>query len=168
MNLQRHAAGRERGFTLIEVMVYVSMVFLVLGIAYQAMYKSMDASAGLRRNANDIVRAMRTGERWREDVRNATGPIRLEKTNDGETVLRVPQNYSEIAYRFTTNCVTRRSGKGEWLPVLDNVKNSDFIADQRNTVTGWRWEVELQTYRKALSRTRPLFTFIAVPANSAK
>jgi hypothetical protein len=170
MNLKRNnqLAACERAFTLIECLVYMSMVFLILGMAYMAMYRSMDASAGLRRNSNDIIRAMKTGERWRDDVRNATGPIRLEKIRGDETILHLPQGQDEIDYRFATNCVTRRSGKTDWQPVLENVKTSDFIADPRKTVTAWRWEVELQPYRKTITRTRPLFTFIAVPANGAK
>ena len=172
MNLKYHPMrhsqprGSDRGFTLIEALVYMSMLFLILGMAYTAMYRSMDTSAGLRRNANDIARAMNAGERWREDMRNATGPIRLEQTGQDETVLHVPEGREEIAYRFSTNSVSRRTGNGQWLPVLDRVKTSDFIADQRKTVTAWRWEVELQSYRKAIVRTRPLFTFIAVPGTN--
>jgi type II secretory pathway pseudopilin PulG len=159
---------RQRGWTLIECMVYISLLFIVLGLGYTAMYRSMDASQGLRRNANDITSAMRAGERWRDDVRNATGAIRVEKANE-ETILRLPQGHNEVSYRFATNSITRRTGQSDWLPVLEHVKNSSFAADQRKTVSAWRWEVELQTYRKSVARMRPLFTFIAVPAvNSAK
>src|SRR3954470_14151221 len=67
-----HPKAFRCGFTLIEMLVYMGMLFLILGMAYIAMYRSMDASAGLRRNANDITRALETGELWREDVRGAT------------------------------------------------------------------------------------------------
>jgi type II secretory pathway pseudopilin PulG len=169
MNLQRHNTSRcracnsPRGYTLIEVMVYISMLFLILGMGYAAMYRSMDTSRGLSRNANDIARAMKAGERWREDVRNAAASIRAETISPNETVFHIPQGHGEVDYRFTSNSVARRAAKGEWVPVLDSVKASDFIVDPRKTVTAWRWEVELLPYRKAIVRTRPLFTFIAVP-----
>jgi hypothetical protein len=41
------------------------------------------------------------------------------------------------------------------------VKNSKMEMDQRRQVTAWRWELELQSARKA-ARVRPLFTFEAV------
>lgn len=156
------------GYTLIEMLVYMSVAFLILGFAYAAMYKSMDASAGIRRNASDISNVLNAGEHWREDVRHATAPLRVEKISESEAILHIPQHNGEVAYRFTSNAVTRRSGGGDWTPVLEHVKDSDFAADQRQKSLAWRWEVELQPYRKAMTRMRPLFTFIAVPTPPAK
>ena len=158
----------DRGYTLIELLVYMSVAFLILALASAAMYTSMDASAGLRRNANDISSALSAGEHWREDVRRATAPLRVEKISEDETILHIPQHEGEAAYRFSSNIVARRSGGGNWTPVLEHVKNSGFEADQRQKALVWRWEVELQSYRKAMTRMRPLFTFIAVPTDSAK
>lgn len=157
-----------RGYTLIELLVYISVAFLILELGYAAMYKSMDASAGLRRNANDISSALSAGEHWRDDVRHATAPLRVEKIREDETVLHIPQHQGEVAYRFSANAVARRTGGGDWTPVLEHVKDSEFLADQRQKALAWRWEVELQSYRKAMTRMRPLFTFIAVPVDSAK
>lgn len=157
-----------RGYTLIEMLVYMSVAFLILGFAYAAMYKSMDASAGIRRNASDISSALSAGERWRDDVRHATAPLRVEKISEDETILHIPQYQGEAAYRFSSNEVARRSGGGDWTPVLEHVKDSDFVADQRQKTLAWRWEVELQSYRKAMTRMRPLFVFIAAPTPSAK
>jgi type II secretory pathway pseudopilin PulG len=153
------------GFTLVEVLIYMAMLFLILGLGYLAMYRSMDASSGLRRNTDDIRRAVDAGERWREDVRHATKPLRLEHATAGEIVLRIPEAHAEVAYRFSSGTVSRRIGNGEWTPVLDKVKTSAFIDDRRKNTTAWLWEVELQTYRKSLTRTRPLFTFIAAAPN---
>jgi type II secretory pathway pseudopilin PulG len=154
------------GFTLVEVLIYMAMLFLILGLGYLAMYRSMDASSGLRRNTDDIKRAVDAGERWREDVRHATNPLRLEHAAPGETILRISGAHAEVAYRFSSGTVSRRVGKGEWTPVLDIVKTSAFIDDRRTKATAWLWEVELQTYRKSLTRTRPLFTFIAAAPNN--
>jgi type II secretory pathway component PulJ len=174
MNLKHTATLRSsgvfavRGFTLIEMLVYMSLAFLVLGLASAAMYKSMDASAGLRRNSTDIARALSAGEQWRDDVRHAAAPPRLEKSGETEIIFHIPLSHSEVAYAFSSNAVIRRVGDGNWVPVLEHVKDSNFTEDQRQKVLAWRWEVELQSYRKAMTRTRPLFTFIAVPPHSAK
>jgi len=157
-----------RGYTLVELLVYISVAFLILGFAYAAMYKSMDASAGIRRNANDISAALNAGEQWREDVRHATAQLRVEKISENETILHIPQHQSEVAYRFSSNTVARRTGGADWVPILEHVEDSDFVTDQRQKALAWRWEVELQSYRKAMTRTRPLFTFIAVQTASAK
>lgn len=157
-----------RGYTLIEMLVYMGVAFLVLGLASAAMYRSMDASDGLRRNAGDISSTLSAGERWREDVRRANGPLRLEKIDENETVLHIPQKHGDVVYGLSSNAVTRQVAAGSRTPVLDHVKASDFVADQRGKVLAWRWEVELLPYRKAMTRTRPLFTFLAVPINPAK
>ena len=156
------------GYTLIEMLVYMSVAFLILAFASAAMYKSMDASAGIRRNADDISSVLNAGEHWREDVRHAAAPLRMEKVSEDESILHIPQRQGEVAYRFSSDAVMRKSGGGDWTPVLEHVKDSDFVADQRQKTLAWRWEVELQSYRKAMTRMRPLFTFIAVPTASAK
>src|SRR5207245_2560100 len=91
----RNLLRLSRGFTLIETLVYMSLLFVTLGIAFVAMYRSMDASAALRRNANDIVQALKAGEQWREDVRQVTGPVRSEQTAQGVT-FRLPRGQTEV------------------------------------------------------------------------
>ncbi len=161
----RSSHSRIDAFTLIEMLVYMGVMVIVLGIAYAATYRSMDASAALRRNANDISRALGAGERWRADMRNAKSPPQIE-TLGAETILHMPQPNGEIAYRFTSNSILRRVQPGPWAVILRDVQNSAMLADRRDNVTAWRWELELQTSRKAITRTRPLFTFISVPVKA--
>lgn len=153
-----------RAFTLIECLVYMAVLFIVIGVGYVAMYKSMDSSAGFRRNATDISQTLKAGEHWREDIRNASGPIHVENAGENQIVLHIPQPQAEVDYQFSSNNVSRRVVGRDWTPVLEHVKNSSFIADHRQTVACWRWEIELVTYSKSPSKTRPLFTFIAVPS----
>ncbi len=166
MKLRVSKRFQKRGaFTLIETLVYMSMLILVIALGYAAMYKSMDASTGLRRNAADITQALDAGERWREDVRNAAKPLRVEKISNDETLLHIPQANAEVVYRFASNNVSRRVGNAEWAPALEHVSNSTFAPDPRQQVTAWKWEIEMQPYRKSLTRLAPLFTFLAVPTN---
>lgn len=155
-----------RAYSLVEMLVYIAAAFVVLELAYAAMYRSMDAAKALRRNADDISRSLQAGERWRADVRGAIQPIRLEAAGE-ETIFHLPQAAAEeIDWRVAGNSVSRRTGNGSWSVFLDDVKNSNIILDSRGNVSAWRWELELQPHRKQIGRTRPLFTFIAAPAAS--
>ena len=65
----------QRGYLLIEALVYIAVVVTLLGVAYAAMYRCVDRSFALRRNADDITSALHAGERWRADVRAATSRV---------------------------------------------------------------------------------------------
>jgi type II secretory pathway component PulJ len=154
-------------FTLIELLVYMSMLFLVLGFAYMAADKSMDASVALRRDARDISRALQAGERWREDMRHATRPARLQQAAPDEALLQIPQPRGEVDYLVSTNGVCRRENGKPWVVLLDGIKNSNFTPDQRQNVAAWRWDLELRPNQKRIGRMRPLFTFIATTTHNS-
>jgi hypothetical protein len=134
---------------------------VILGLATALFYECWDKSIGLRRNADDIVRALRAGERWREDVRSATSPPWLE-TSENRLTLHLPHTAGEVKYQFTTNAVLRQAGTNAgWIDVLGRVKTCHVTLDQRQHVAAWRLELELPVYHKG-ARTRPLFSFEAV------
>jgi Tfp pilus assembly protein PilE len=141
----------RRGYTLIECVTYIAVLATVLMLAYPVFHRGAKGCADLRRNAEQIVQATRAGERWREDMRHATGPVRLE----GEA-LRIPQGGVEIVYSFDS--ATVRRGGAE---VLRGVKSSRMRSDQRQRVVAWRWEVELASVESP-PRMRPLFSFTTV------
>jgi hypothetical protein len=158
-------ASRNRssqGILLIECLVYMSALFVVLGVAYSVCFGFWDNAVGLRRNADDIAAALRIGERWRDDVRAASAPLRVEDSADGP-VLHIPRKNGEILYRFSGASISRRSNEtGPWITLLAKVKSSRMQEDKRRQVTAWRWEIELMARRKSV-RLHPLFTFEAVP-----
>ena len=55
---------------------------------------------------DDIGSALRAGERWRADVRNATGEITVEDSTNGE-VMRIPGPGEEVIYHFESGTVRR-------------------------------------------------------------
>src|SRR4029077_12950063 len=59
---------RQGGYLLTEALVYIGLLFVILGVGYLAMDRSIDNSVLLRRNADDIANALHAGERWRADV----------------------------------------------------------------------------------------------------
>lgn len=153
------------GYLLVEALVYIAVVFVLLGAGYAAMYRCIDSSLALRRNVDGITSALHAGERWRADVRSATNDVHLESLN-GEQFLRLAGPKGTVVYRYATNTVFRSVGGGPWTRLLSDVKASAMEADPRDYVTAWRWELELATRAQASvkpSRIRPLFTFIGVP-----
>ncbi len=153
----------ERAITLVECIIYIGVLALIMSLAYNAFYRYLDYSRSLRRNAEDIIRALKAGERWRADVRAASGPVRVEMENHAQA-LRIPQTNDEVIYLFTAAGdiwrLTQNAPLGQ--PLLENVKASNMMADPRSRLTVWRWEVELISRKRDL-RLRPLFTFEAVP-----
>jgi hypothetical protein len=160
----------ERGYLLTEALIYIGLLFVVLGVGYIALYRSIDNSVVLRRNADDIASALHAGERWRADVRSASRAIRLQNASE-EQVLHLEGGRNQVDYRFASGTLYRRLNSGTWVHLLENVRSCAMQADPRRNVTAWRWELELQPRTKAsvrASRVRPLFTFVAVPPNSSK
>jgi hypothetical protein len=153
---------RQQAYLMIEVLIYIGMVFLLLGIGYMAMYRCINNSVALRHNADDITTVLHAGEHWRADIRSSTGPPRIE-TSDWEQVIHLPGRDAETLYLYSHEAMFRRHGEGPWVQVLTNIKSSVITADESHATTSLRWELELASRGKP-HRIRPLFTFIAVPA----
>ncbi len=163
------ARSPERAFMMTECLVYIGLVFVVLGAGYLALDRCINNSVILNRNIDDIAAALHVGERWRSDIRAANQPVRVETNVNGQT-LHIVGPQGEVAYRFSTNIVFRRSGQGAWMIMLRNVKASDMHPDSGQRVAAWCWELELQRRSRATipaSKVRPLFTYFAVSGTDA-
>lgn len=160
------AFRREGAFTLVEVLVYMSVLTVVMGLAFSAFYQCQTNSAHLQRNAQQIARVIRAGEQWRKDIRQSTGV--LFQQQDGKPLVRLPSSTGEAAYLFNGSNVLRRlPGKENWVIFLERVKNSEMRVDQRKNISVCSWELELLP-AKANSRVKPLFSFMAVSGRNAK
>lgn len=157
---------RRAAYLMIEALVFIAVLFVVLGVGYAALYRCIDHSTVLRRNADDIARALQAGERWRADARACGQSIVAEDSAEGQIVhLQGPQG--QVDYRFADGSLYRRSGDHPWVRVLDRVRSSSMRSDLVLSVPACRWELELQPQARGsvkASRIRPLFTFLAVPA----
>jgi hypothetical protein len=161
---------RQHGYLLDEALVYISVVFVLLGVGYLAMYRCIDHSIALRRSADDIAAALRAGERWRADVRAATLPAQVQ-FGAPEQIVHLDGKRGPVDYRYSEGGVYRRLGEAPWVCLLSNVRESRMEAEARSKVTVWRWELELQPRSKGAvkaSRVRTLFTFLAVAQNSPR
>jgi type II secretory pathway component PulJ len=146
------------GFTLIECVVYVALLFLIIGLAFMTFYRTEQNHRNLSRNSDDILRVLRAGEQWREDVRRAAAPIRLGEAG-AENEIIIPQTNLTVKYLFRQESVWRQAGPLQ-TEALSSVAASKMEQDARQRVTAWRWEVELKG-RQRVARVKPLFTFMA-------
>lgn len=158
-NISR-ARGKS-GMLLLECMVYIFVFAILLGGATTAFYYCWDHSEALIYATDDIASALHAGERWRADVRAATGKITVESTATGE-VARIPQGARTISYRFESGEVRRQiSTSDQSILLVANVKAAQMEMDARGAVTAWRWELALLPRRKE-ARLPLMFTFEAV------
>ena len=152
----------QRGLTLTECLAYIAVLGILIAIGGSTVAKAWDKSRALSRNSQDIERAINAGERWRADIRAATGPVELASASNNRT-LRIPTQTGRIEYEFTgTNVCRRANEQAGWVTVLPTVKDSQMQRGTDPGVSSWQWELELQPSQKTV-RIRPLFTFTAVP-----
>lgn len=165
-NSSRSSPGGLSGFTLLECMVYVGVLFVIFSLAIAAFIRTSDNSRHLTENSAAILRALRAGEQWRADVRAATAAPRSEEIAQG-TRLHLPLTGGEVTYFFNTNSVWRAGAvPAATNLVLAGVKSSRMMGERRRGVTAWRWELELAAPQKT-ARVKPLFTFQAVAPGKA-
>lgn len=163
---------RAAGVLLIECLVYIAVFSILTGIGLAAFYLCWDHSKALVYATDDISAALRAGERWRSDVRHATGAISREplavsqgktdlETSAAGEVVRLPEADRTVVYRFEAGEVRRE------IPALHTselllarVTTSQMTTESRTGVTAWRWELELRV-RRSETQLPLLFTFEA-------
>jgi hypothetical protein len=154
---------RQSGILLTECLVYMAVFVILFGIATSAFFLCLEHTRGIVAATNNIENAQRAGERWRADIRRATGKIEVKTDADGETV-RIPETGKDILYHFAAGQLRREVTSPQYSEVLlPGVKNSGMTTDPRGIVTAWRWELELMPVHKESLPLR--FTFEAVPAS---
>jgi hypothetical protein len=152
-------ARRAAAFSLLECLVYVGLLFVILGLALMTFYRTEENNRNLSRNTEDILRTLRAGEQWRADVRQAVAPLQQRESGTGSE-LTIPHANGPVKYLWRQGSVWREEGARS-REVLSGVANSKMEKDPRRQVTVWRWEVELAG-RQRVARVKPLFTFSAV------
>jgi hypothetical protein len=160
MKLRPAGSTLRNGYLLIECLVYMSVFVVVLGLGIGAFYVCWDHSQALRSASDDITAALHAGERWRADIRQATGAVIGEAVPGGEQ-LRIPRGADEVIYTFNAGEVRRRMSAASFSELLlGKVKTSEMVREKCGPVTAWRWELELAARRKE-TRLPLAFTFEA-------
>jgi Tfp pilus assembly protein FimT len=159
MNIFPHRpVASPRGFTLLEALVYLAVLFVVVGSASMTCFECLHSATSIRHSADDVARALDIGERWRADIRGATGAVRVTSTAEGGEC-RVPLADGDVLYTFANGEIRRQASPAAPNELfLSNVKSSQMQSEDRGHVLAWRWELELKTKRRE-TQLRPLFTF---------
>ena len=154
------SARRRSGILLIECLVYIVVFAIVTGAGLAAFYCCWNHSRAMIYATDDIGSALRAGERWRADVRGATGKISVEATPAGE-LLRIPRGRDEIFYSYHEGALRRKLASANFSElVFAKVNASRMSSEMRGGVAAWRWELELAPRRPEM-RLPLLFTFEA-------
>ena len=141
-------AHAQSGVLLIECVVYIAIFAIVVGLGLATFFLFWDNSKALLYATDDIEAALRAGERWRADVRGATGNITVETTPQGK-YLRIPQGTNVILYGFSAGEIRRQLASSTFSEsLLPTVEASQMVMDRRGAVSAWRWELELKSRRK--------------------
>jgi hypothetical protein len=151
---------RHAGILLIECLVYLAVFTILTSIGFASFYLCWDHSAALVIATDDMGAALRAGERWRADVRAATGKISVQSTPEGE-LLRIPHGRNEIFYSYHGGAIRRKlASAGSAELVFAKVTSSQMQTETRDGVTAWRWELDLPL-RRSETQLPLLFTFEA-------
>lgn len=157
----RRGAKRCDAFLMIDCLLYIALLSVITGFAFAAFYKCMDIHRDLNRNATDIVRALKAGERWRSDIRESIAAPQFLKEGDF-AALEVPKSSGVVVYLFSNGSVWRQENlQAPWKEFLSGIKASRMERSPRERVVAWTWELELRS-RKQIVRMPPLFSFVAV------
>jgi Tfp pilus assembly protein FimT len=156
-----HSSARARsGISLIECMVYVAVLTILTAIALGVFYVCWNGFRAVISTTDDVSAALRAGERWRADVRGASGTISIENSTSGQ-IVKIPEKENQIVYSFGSGEMRRQVGpKGLSQLVLPKVKSSEIKSDTRAGITAWQWELELPE-RPRGPHVPMLFTFEA-------
>ena len=158
----RHARSPEQGIMIVECLVYLSVFFVLSGVAGTCFYRALEATRQLHRQTATIVQVVDAGERWRADVRQAVSTITLAVEGEAQ-VLRIPtEGGGEVDYRFLSGQLFRRGAADQnWARVLTGLRSTSFQTSEHGGLASWRWELEVTSQLKNV-RLRPLFSFQAV------
>jgi Tfp pilus assembly protein FimT len=153
---------RSAGILLVECVTYIAVFAILTGVATAAFYLCWDDSKAVVYATDDIAAALRAGERWRQDIRGATGDITTTTETDGTgETLRIPTGQQGVLYRFEKGGVYREDPQHHQAQlVLPTVNSSRMLRENRQGVTAWRWELDL-TVRRQETHLPLLFTFEA-------
>jgi len=162
MKLPRTILGlrRQAGIMLIECLVYLAVFAILTSIGLAAFYYCWNHTKAVIFATEDVSSALRAGERWRADVREATGKISVETTPGGE-LLRIPRGKDAVYYSDHDGAIRRKLASANSSELLfAKTKASQMQAETRGSVNAWRWELEL-TPRRQETQLPLVFTFEA-------
>ena len=169
---QKFPVDGRRGVTLIEMLVYIVLFSAFMLVVFETYFSSKTVARGIQWKASAIIQVMYAGDRWRQDIRDATSPpqiIQSSLPNPDDLPVIIELTSLKIIKPSETNWYTFRGGHVfrmssllpiKWELVMAKVDSSKMVEEQRGEVAAWRWEVGLKAKKVPI---QPLFTFLSVP-----
>ena len=155
---QRSGSG---GYTLLELLVYISVLLVISGIAMSSVNRLWSSAGNAAASTDDHGAALRAAEQWRLDVRTAAAPITIEE--QGHRCL-IPNPSGDITWHLTNGVLSRKVADRPVHLRLPRVFDARFATDARTNVTAVRCDLVLVP-RSSKARTAPAFSFLAVPTH---
>lgn len=158
---------RPTAFALIPLIVYIGVAVVVMNLAGIAFFAVLEHMRAVRFDTEQVMSALRAGERWRADIRRAAVSPKLIQEDDGPLLL-LQVGTNRVAYKLVSHWALRQPARNaRWQVALRDVAESKFVRDDRpGGVRAWRWEVRFED-RKGRKRHPLAFTFQAVPPPSS-
>lgn len=157
------AKRQARGASLVEMLMYMSCLLVLMSLVSVAIGRLWSAERALHERANELIRVVNAGERWREDVRRSGVSPRAIEANGNEGLL-LELDGSRQVYLLEAGEL-HRTANGEKEVLVRNVVSSRMLREQREGLVYWRWELGVRLGRNA-TKTQA-FTFMAVPGKQA-
>ena len=127
---------------LMECLVYIAVFAILLGGGTAAFYFCWDHSKALIYATDDIASALHAGERWRADVRAATGKITVETTRDrrsGADSRRRDGHYLPLRVRRSAPPDSRVAHSGIAAGERQDIANGNGSARRRSPRGAGNW-----------------------------
>ena len=143
--------NRRRGITVMEALAWFALFASFLMVAYPTLRGLSSEARAVHNNASDIIRVMRAGERWRQDIREAVRPPQI--TQSSALNLQNPPIVQTIVKEESLGGVTDLDGVTESLQFLSNPKPEriqiTYLQIVKSSHTIWYAFREGSVYRKA-------------------
>lgn len=151
--------ARFRGLTLIECLVYLSMLLAISAVAFSSVQRLWTATGHISAATDDCAGALRAAEQWRADVRSARATVTVE---DEGRRCQVQGTEGMIVWSHGMGGLWRQVGNRPAALWVARVEVCRFKEDPRKHVKALRCDVILRP-RSVRARQAPVFSFLAVP-----
>lgn len=149
----------DQGLTLLELLIYMSMVSIIALTAFSALGRLWTAAGQMSAETQDQSIALQAAELWRIDVRGATSRVELDA--EGKTC-RMLHGTNSVTWSFRDGVLQRQVQGRPPVFWVGRIARGAFSFDARPHATALRCDL-LLTPRSVKARQAPALTFAAVP-----
>jgi hypothetical protein len=153
----------DSGATLVEVLVFFSLLLVFMAIGFAAYDRVWFESRRLEQRADAVRGLTQFGERWREDIRSASGPPLIHVDGRG---MDIPVGTRVVTWKFEGKpAFLSRTAQGERFQLAPwALSGGSFSRIPRPNCTGWATDIQFLASRSA--PRPPVLRFIAASSGT--